>query len=112
MKSQKMDKRELINRITFLTGVLTYLVEDLDDLKNYPTIYQHEFKRNVNNLIKDIDTKLKFIFDGESIEVKQQGMYLSDTVYNALKKARKEYIEYVNKYDPSQITINFENNGS
>jgi hypothetical protein len=88
-------RQEITEDLVFVSGMLIYLQERLDELANYNQFYKRDLKMNAKRLQESIDKPLNVLFEqADGMDVDQANM-LADLIEDAMNQTREYYKQKV-----------------
>lgn len=85
------DRKEVVQTATFLSFVLPFILERLDEIEGEPTIYRHHFKQTLKKFKKELEKVLDTIYEGSTIMAASQGIDASNAITEKLELIFEQY---------------------
>lgn len=86
-----MDRYEVTKKILFLSGVTMYLIEKIEEIENYNTVYNKKLKQVGKNFLCELDKKIDRVYFQADQVATDQGNNLNDEINHVLESLRLEY---------------------
>ena len=77
--------------MTFLLSLLPYLIERVDELEQYPTVFKHEVKRDAKVFLKTIEKRVDLVHNDITREESDQGFNLMKAIADSLDSVYNDY---------------------
>lgn len=93
----KKINNETIESATFISLILPFILEKLDQIEQDPTIYKYRFKKTLKDFKIELEKIVDIIYKGSSREEADQGINASNVIAEKLEELFESYVKEIRK---------------